>query len=485
MEASKKVFRFYLWLVSLSGVVLLIWSLVQVPAYEQALLFFLLLGLAIFGQFLATSVAISSKAGVTYQITPAVALAAVPMFGPSAAILIDAAAAISIWLLKSENKTTWKRSWSQLAFNTGMNSVAMFAAGFVLQLSRSWLGAETILGASLPWLLAALTNDQVNLWLLSGILYLQHERQIPLFNFWRQNLWAVPISVLLMTFGGALIAFALDQYGWLGAVIFFLPIVLSGYAFRLYIRQVEEHMRQLEEMVEERTAELAASNQRKAALMAVLTHDMITPLTSTQLYAELIKADPQVVLDNPHLIDFMLHSQNTLMNLVQNILDIDRLQTTGSLPLNKEEFDLNQSIRNTVGMVQAMADEKQIRIGFQLPDQPLIIDADRLQIERVLLNLLSNAVKYTPGGGQVDAVAQYQNGQVSIAVHDTGYGIAAEELPRLFKRYHDSEQKEKKVTGTGLGLTISKVIVENHQGQISVDSQEGQGSHFTVTLPAR
>ncbi len=485
MKKSRKPYFPYLALVSAAGMALIIWSIIQTPSYDPLLYFFLLLALAIVGQAVTTSASISEKAGITYQITPAIALAAIPFFGPSAAILIDAIAALSLWVIKSPEKGTWKKSRSQLAFNTGMNAVAMYAAGLAFVAVQTWLGAETAAGATIPWLVAAIVNDQVNLWLLVGIIYLQHGRKHSPIAIWKQNLWAVPISILLMTLGGGLLAFSLQQFGWIGGVIFFLPILLSAYAFRLYIRQIQAYMDKLEQMVEERTAELAASNKRKDSLIAVLTHDMITPLTSAQLYAELIKENPRIIFESPDLIDFMLHSQNTLLNLVKNILDIERLQSDGSLPLQKEAFNLTQLVAHTSGMVKALAKEKGVSLAYSPESKPMIIHADRQQIGRVLLNLLTNAVKYTPSGGEVNVASQILNGEAIIVVRDTGYGIPAAELSTVFNRFDQAVQNQEKATGTGLGLSISKTLVENHQGQISVQSVEGKGSAFTVRIPAR
>ena len=483
MSDLRKPYIQFLLLISIMGLVLIVWSIFQFQHYASYLTFFLLISLAIVGQTVTTSATVSEKAAITYQVTPAIALASVPVYGPSASILLETVAALSLWIVKSPEKGVWSKSWKQLAFNTGMNAIAMYLAGSIYVWTQSWLGTGTIAGATVPWLVAAITNDQVNLWILVGIIYLQHDRTISPVTIWRQNLWAVPISVLLMTFGGGLLAYAGEAFGWMGIAIFFLPIVFSAYAFRLYIRKAQAHMAMLEKMVDERTAELATSVRRKDALIAVLTHDMITPLSSTQLYAELIKDNPRIALENPGLIDFMLHSQNTLLNLVKNILDIERLQNDGSLPLQKEEFDLTQLIKYTVGMVNALAQEKAITLTFQPEQDPMPISADRQQLERVLLNLLTNAVKYTPHDGSVHVSNRKNNGQIIIEVQDSGYGIPAEEIDTVFDRFNQVIQNQGNITGTGLGLAISKALIENHNGHISVDSEMGKGSLFTIQLP--
>jgi signal transduction histidine kinase len=483
MSDLRKPYIQFLLLISIMGLVLIVWSIFQFQHYASYLTFFLLISLAIVGQTVTTSATVSEKAAITYQVTPAIALASVPFYGPSAAILIETVAALSLWVVKSPEKGVWSKSWKQLAFNTGMNAIAMYLAGSIYVWTQSWLGTGTIAGATVPWLVAAITNDQVNLWILVGIIYLQHDRTVSPVTIWRQNLWAVPISILLMTFGGGLLAYAGEAFGWMGIAVFFLPIVFSAYAFRLYIRKAQAHMAMLEKMVDERTAELATSIRRKDALIEVLTHDMITPLTSTQLYSELIKENPAIALENPHLIDIMLHSQNTLLNLVKNILDIERLQNDGTLPLQSEEFDLTQLIRYMVGMVNVLAKEKKIALTFQPEQDPMFITADRQQLERVLLNLLTNAVKHTPQNGSVAVSNRSGNGHIVIEVQDTGYGIPADELATIFDRFHQVIQPNGNVSGTGLGLAITKALIENHNGHITVQSEVGKGSRFTIMLP--
>ena len=287
----------------------------------------------------------------------------------------------------------------------------------------------------------------------------------------------------MLALGGGTLAYALQTYEWLGVTIFFLPIILSAYAFRLYVRQMQTHLNNLEQIVADRTKDLAELNQQKDAYLAVLTHDMMTPLTSIQLCAEELQADPGAAADDPNLVTYMLRSQKTLLGIVRNILDIEKLQAGRSLATHKTECDLAQLVIDVVGILHAEATEKSITIQYELETQPFFISADRQQMERVVMNLISNAVKYTPYGGSVVMTVYTEGRFVLLQVKDSGYGIPSAELPYIFDRYRRVEQLKDKATGTGLGLAITKALVESHAGEITVMSTEGKGSIFTVKLP--
>lgn len=457
-------------------------DLLGYPSYDRVVSFLLLVLLALVAA-LVTSSAEVGDGGITYTVGPAIAIAAVPFFGPYAAAVIFAVHNVGMWLLKPANETTWKRSWSQLAFNIGMHSIAMLFASWLLLPLRSWLGGSTILGQTLPWVPAAYLFEELNFWILAGVLRLQLGDKVQPLVMWREDHWATQVGMLVTAIGGGTLAIAVQEYDWRGVIIFFMPIVLSAYAFRLYVRKMQVHLDNLESIVAQRTSALEELNHQKDAFLAVLTHDMITPLTSIQMYSELIQADPQIVLDNPRLIQIMLRSQKTVSDLVRDILDIERVASGGALLTQKVDCNLAQMIADAIEIVQPEAKEKGLYLHYKQPAHPLTIYADRHQIQRVLLNLLANAVKYTQPGGTI-TIELYQDGTyVFISFADTGYGIPADELPHIFNRFRRVGQHKDKAIGTGLGLTISKALVEEHRGEITVSSEVGQGSVFTVKVP--
>jgi signal transduction histidine kinase len=483
MEKFRQPYFRYLVLISLLGIVPVIGGIAQLPSYTQKINFILLVLLGIVAQNASTSVSVENRTSITYAIGSAISIAVVPVFGPFAAALIEVVAAFSLWLLKPKDKTKWKRSWQQLGFNAGMSSLAIFVAGWGLLFFRNWFGIGTILGETLPWLIAALLNDQINLWLLIGILYLQNPEEFSPQSFWKENSWASQVAILVVAFGGGILAFSIRSYDWIGIAVFFMPIVLSAYAFRLYVNQMKEHMNNLENIVAERTQELANLMKEKDQFLAVLTHDMKSPLTSIGIYAGLIKDRPQLMIERPDMAGVIMRSQETLTDMVNNILDLEKLQADGNLPLDKETIDLASLIDVTVEPLMAQASEKEILLAVKIDPVPLIAELDRSQFKRVIQNLVSNAIKYTPKNGHVWINVATNDQRIIINIQDDGYGIPAEELPYVFDRYRRVAKHKNVAAGTGLGLAITQAIVEAHEGHISVISEEEKGSTFTIELP--
>ena len=473
----------YLLLVSTAGVGLLVLSIFQIPSFIPLNVFLLLLGLAIVAQLSTASLPVGSE-GITYQVAPAIAAAAIPFFGPFAVVFIDAAAALSLWILKPADEKTWKKSWEQLAFNTGMNALAMFCAGLSFLWLREILGAETVWGQLIPWLAAAVVHDQVNLWLLIGIMRLSQGRTLQPLAIWRENRWAMALSIPLFAIGGWLLSFTIQRFGLLGGATFFLPIVLSSFAFRLYVREMQGHMDNLEHIIADRTHELRKLMKERDAFLAVLTHDMKTPLTSISLYADILLRKPEIILEKPEIAMIFKRNQKALLEIVENILDLEKLQTDEGLQLTKDQLLINQMIGEIVESLEPMAFEKTIRLVFDQPLKPLYVCGDAQQLRRIFQNLLSNAVKYTPEGGEVRIEVSDQWEQIQIVFRDNGIGIPAEDLPYIFDRFRRVKKHEHQAVGTGLGLAIAKALVEAHDGQIEVDSAEGVGSTFSIVLPA-
>lgn len=483
MEKLRQPHIRYSFFIGLCGSLPVIFGVSQFSNYESKPVFFLLLFLAIVAQNAATSTSFKDKSGITYAIGPAISLAAVPFYGPGGAAIIEAAATISQWFFKPAHDTTWKRNWQQLSFNFGNSVISIFFAGLVLVFARELLEFNPILKATIPWLIAAIVNVQVNLWLLIGVIYLQQNREPNPITMWRENLWATQISIFTIGVGGGFLAFAIQRYDWVGVLIFFMPIILSAYAFRLYVTQMQAHMDNLENIVAERTEELSNLIKEKDQFLAVLTHDMKTPLTSIAIYAGLLKDHPRLATDRPDMAGVIIHSQEVLTDMVNNILDLEKLQADGNMPLNKEPLDLASLITNTVEPLLAQASSKEIDLKVAIEPIPLITELDQRQFKRVIQNLVSNAIKYTPKNGNVWVDATIKESQIIIEVKDDGYGIPEDELPYVFDRYRRVAKHQNVAAGTGLGLAITKVIVEAHDGHLSVASQEDKGSIFTVHLP--
>ncbi|MFN8439521.1 MAG: HAMP domain-containing sensor histidine kinase [Caldilineaceae bacterium] len=468
---------------------MLLWCAQQVWQADYRLDFCLLLILAILTAFTTSTVKVGDSS-ITYAVDPIVSFAAIPTFGASAAIVIKTLVTISTWLIKRRNPQTWKKNWQQLVFNSGMHAIATFAAAVIFWATRGWFGDDTLALQILPWIPAALVYDQVNLWLLIGVLRLQQGATIHFREIWREEIWATQLFVITYAVGGGLLAFAIQRYDRLGIVIFFLPILLSAYAFRLYVRQMQAHMDNLEQIVTTRTQELAKrseqledANRQKDSFLAILTHDMMTPLSSIRYCADLIRTDSEINEENQRLAELIMRSQETLFHMVRNILDIEKVVSGASLSVNKLSCDLNSLLHEIAETLSVQANSMQISFFSEIAEDLPSVTADPIQMERIVTNLLSNALKYTTAGGKVWLRAGVKENEVFISVEDTGYGIESEELLSIFEHFRRGTRHKDKAIGSGLGLAITKALVEEHDGVIEVESHVGVGSKFTVKLP--
>jgi signal transduction histidine kinase len=485
IEKTRKIksHRIYLYAVSLIALAIFVYAVWQIPKIENLFIFLLFLVLGVFTQVAATTATLKSKTGVTYALSPAISLATVPFFGPGAAVMIEAVTSVALWLIKPADETKWKKSWVQLSFNTSSSIIAIFLAGQVFLAAQTFFGDSSFARNVTPWLLAAVTVDQVSLWLIAIMLRLQHGADFKVFSIWRENAWAIPISILTVSVGGGYLAYSYLQFGWTGIAFFFLPLLLSAYAFRLYVSQMQAHMDNLEDIIAERTDTLKDLMREKDSFLAVLTHDMKSPLTTIGIYAGLLRDKPGLLLERPYITETLRQSQQTLLSIVNNILDLEKMQVDGTINLDKEYFDLVLLTDAVVAVLKVQADQKNIEMEFLPMTRSINLLADKNQIERVIHNLVSNAIKYTPDGQHVKVEVCAEKDTAVVQVIDTGYGIPAEELAYVFERYRRVDKHKKMAAGTGLGLAITKALVEAHHGQIFVESVEDQGSQFTIKLP--
>lgn len=485
----KNIHQIYSALISLSGVGLVVWGIIQIPTYSAPLTFLLLVLLAVLAQgTMAAFVGGTSSISVS----SAISLATASLFGAVAGAVAAAAAEIGLWVYRVNTKQVDNRDRSALiewlGLNVGMNGIAIFLAGLTYHFVLDKLAPLTFLGQTVPWLAAALVGDQVKLGLLS-IIRFQANGTRPL-QTWKENRRVIPVNVLVLSAGSGLLSVAVSQFDMLGIAVFFLPIVLSAYSFRLYANQTKKQMDQLEELVELRTSDLAEANeeladlnQDKDAFLAVLTHDMRTPLTSIKGYASILRDRDLGRGQQIHISKIILRSEENLLEIVNNILDIEKLQSGTPVSLERNEFDLALLVKSAAEPLESLAMEKNITLCYDEVPSPVMVTADEKKIQRVMTNLISNAIKYTPEGGKITVGSRLKGSHALFEVVDTGYGIPEDELPHIFDRFRRVKRHQKIAVGTGLGLAIVKSLVAAHDGEISVISKEEVGSTFTVKLP--
>ena len=236
-----------------------------------------------------------------------------------------------------------------------------------------------------------------------------------------------------------------------------------------------------ERLLAEQNERLREADRLKDEFVALISHDLRTPLTSITGYVELALEEDltEEVRGFLHVVD---RNAERLLALVNDLLFVARLQA-GELRLEPEDLDLAGVVEETVAAQRPRAAAKGIELSCEI-DSVLPVHGDRGRLHQLFDNLVSNALKFTPTGGSVHVSVALRNGSVHVEVSDTGIGIDPEDQRRLFERFFRTPQVvEQQVPGTGLGLYISRVIAEAHEGSLSVRSTPGQGSTFSLDLP--
>lgn len=263
------------------------------------------------------------------------------------------------------------------------------------------------------------------------------------------------------------------------------------------VRAVEERYRELIETLhpddreyrlvllelERQNAQLRELDRRKDEFVSLVSHEFRTPLTSIRGYLELLLED-EASLSDEHVAFLGTIDRNAmrLQRIVGDLLLCAQAEA-GRLVLERVPVDLGEIVAESVEAARPAADAKEIELvvaGAAMPAVP----GDRARLAQVVDNFVSNAVKFTGSGGTVTVTTGVTRGHAVLEVSDTGMGIAADELPRLFERFFRSEQAAAKaIPGTGLGLAIARAIVDSHDGTVEVSSAELVGTTFAISLP--
>lgn len=276
------------------------------------------------------------------------------------------------------------------------------------------------------------------------------------------------------------------QRGYLLVLLFFvvLLVVACGLAVRAYVakarinRQLNASMDQQRQMTEE----MERMTQTQLQFFTNVSHELRTPLTLIAGPTDQLLEDDTVQGAHRMMLEMVRRNTRILIQLVGEILDFRKVQNNKAhLHLNR--FALQRELTTWANDFRAVAARRKITIDVDASEvrQDAVIIADRDKLEHIYFNLMSNALKYTPEGGRITTALSYDGKQYVLSVNDTGKGIEAEALPHLFDRFF---QARGAVGGTGIGLSLVKAYVDLHHGDIRVESNEGEGTRFFISLPA-
>ena len=228
---------------------------------------------------------------------------------------------------------------------------------------------------------------------------------------------------------------------------------------------------------------LENANRAKSDFLASMSHELRTPLNAIIGFSELMRGEPadgSTLTVPAEWVEHIHSSGQHLLGLINDVLDITKVEA-GRLDLHFETVDVSQAIAESIGGLRPLAERK--RIALESETDRATIEADRGRLRQILYNLLSNAIKFTPEGGTIRLSTEADEEVVRIAVADSGVGIASEDLAHVFEEFRQVGDLSTRQEGTGLGLALTRRLVEAHGGTIALESVVGTGTTFTITLP--
>jgi signal transduction histidine kinase len=248
-------------------------------------------------------------------------------------------------------------------------------------------------------------------------------------------------------------------------------------------RLLEEELRGKNYQLEQQNLAIQEANRLKTEFVSMVSHELRTPLTSIQGYAELLLEDKQIAGEERESLTIVKNNADRLLGLINDLLDLSRMEA-GRLDLHRARLDLAWLIPEIAGSLRPLIEAKRQRLRLDLGEALPAVWADQDRVTQILTNLISNAHKYTLKEGSITVAARQDDGFVRVDVSDTGIGLSPEDQARLFTKFFRARDRSPEAGGgTGLGLVITRLLVELHGGRITVSSAPGHGSTFSFTLP--
>ena len=254
-------------------------------------------------------------------------------------------------------------------------------------------------------------------------------------------------------------------------------------------QKVEERTRELQQALAElsrKGRQLEVASQHKSDFLANMSHELRTPLNAIIGFSQVLRQRlfGPINEKQEEYLDDILSSGNHLLSLINDVLDLSKVEA-GQVELEVGSFSLREALERGVVMVREPASKRGVAVALELAPDVDLVEGDERRLRQVVFNLLSNAVKFTPEGGSIVVASARVDGEVQVSVTDTGPGIVAEDRERIFEEFHQTDVGVQQREGTGLGLALSKRLVELHGGRIWVESEHGHGSCFVFTLPIK
>src|ERR1700691_1677510 len=259
-------------------------------------------------------------------------------------------------------------------------------------------------------------------------------------------------------------------------------IGVTSLSERLTVSRTGDELERLADTLNEMLARLEASFQRVIQFTADASHELRMPISVMRTNAEITLRRSRTESESREALSQILRETESLSRLVEQLLDLARADT-GTVALAMSRTNLSEAIQRSLRQAQVLAEQKELKITAQLPEQPVWVQGDAAALERLFLIFLDNAVKYTPSGGHVDVRLKSQDSIAITEIRDSGIGIAAKDIPHIFKRFYQADpSRSRENGGRGLGLAIGRWIAQTHGGGAAGESEVGKGSTFQIRL---
>ena len=258
--------------------------------------------------------------------------------------------------------------------------------------------------------------------------------------------------------------------------VHFLQTVANVLTSAINRQRAEESIRLAQEQAE-------SANRAKSEFLSRMSHELRTPLNAIIGFTQLLEME-ELSANQSESVSHIARGGEHLLALINQVLDIARIDT-GRMTLTIENVEVAAALRESAELIQPLADRYGVRVSLDLgEDGEICVKADRQRLQQVFMNLLSNAVKYNRPEGTVTVTADVLDERVRIRIRDTGIGIPAEKMSRLFVPFERLGAEQTQIDGTGIGLALAQRIVISNNGLLTVESVVGEGSTFTVDLPS-
>jgi signal transduction histidine kinase len=232
-------------------------------------------------------------------------------------------------------------------------------------------------------------------------------------------------------------------------------------------------------------SELKELDRLKNQMIRMTSHDLKNPLSAAMFHIELLQEEGAGIFTEEmiNVVNTIWVQLERMNRITRGILDLERVQ---SGTLTYEECEIEQIVQASLHEFEDQATKKGVTLEKHLPDSLPVVTGDRLQLTQALNNLIENAVKFTAAGGKITITAEHVEDHVVIHVADTGVGIATEDQPRVFERFFRAHHPgQEQISGSGLGLSLVKAVVDAHKGRIWLESEVNKGTTVHLVLPAR